>query len=91
MARRQAHAVSVISLKAAPGAQAESHSYKQRTPVLELHLGGTQVLVTTSARDHITADDVEFARSLAREAVSFVLTVERMFRGVHGTQANKAA
>ncbi len=82
MRRRAAHPVSTISLKTGPGASAVNHPYPQRSPVLGLVFGGVQVLVTTSAADHVTAEDVEFARVLAREAASFARSVERMFHGL---------
>ncbi|GAA1765194.1 hypothetical protein [Nonomuraea bangladeshensis] len=57
-------------------------STRSATPFLGLVFGGAQVLVTTSANDHVTLDDVEFARSLAREAAMFAGAVERMFHGL---------
>ncbi|WP_433220526.1 hypothetical protein [Microtetraspora malaysiensis] len=45
-------------------------------------MGIHALLVTTSATDHITAEGVEFARSLAQEAASFAQSVERMFHGL---------
>ncbi|MFE3454801.1 hypothetical protein ACFXJ8_38350 [Nonomuraea sp. NPDC059194] len=82
MARRKAHPASMINLRVGTGAEVLNHPYPQRSPVLGLIFGGTQVLVTTSAGDHVTLDDVEFARSLAREAEKFAQAVERMFHGL---------
>ncbi|MFG1962477.1 hypothetical protein [Nonomuraea sp. NPDC049028] len=82
MGRRKAFPASTINLKAGQGADVRNHPYPLRSPVLGLVFGGTQVLVTTSANDHVTLDDVEFARSLAREATMFAGAVERMFHGL---------
>ncbi|MDP4501228.1 hypothetical protein [Nonomuraea turcica] len=82
MGRRKARPVSTIALKVGQGADPRNHPYPQRSPVLGLVFGGTQVLVTTSANDHVTLDDVEFARTLAREAAMFARAVERMFHGL---------
>ncbi|GAB3149255.1 hypothetical protein [Microbispora hainanensis] len=80
--RRTVPPVSTINLKTGPGASAANHPYPQRSPVLGLVFGGVQVLVTTSAGDRVTVDDLEFARCLAREAASFARSVERMFHGL---------
>lgn len=82
MGRRKVHPVSTINLKTGPGAAAANHPYPQRAPVLGLVFNGVQVLVTTSAGDHVTLDDVAFARCLAREAAAFATSVERMFNGL---------
>ncbi|MEO3855616.1 hypothetical protein [Acrocarpospora sp. B8E8] len=68
-----------ISLKTGPGSLAVNHAYPRRTPVLGLVFAGVHVLLTTSAADHVTRDDLEFARCLAREAASFARTLERRF------------
>ncbi|GAA3245656.1 hypothetical protein [Nonomuraea helvata] len=82
MRRRKGYPASTINLKVGQGADVRNHPYPQRSPVLGLVFGGTQILVTTSANDHVTLDDVEFARSLAREAAMFAGAVERMFHGL---------
>ncbi|MFI7641118.1 hypothetical protein [Nonomuraea sp. NPDC049400] len=82
MGRPKARPASTINLKAGQGADVRNHPYPQRSPVLGLVFGGTQVLVTTPANDHVTLDDVEFARSLAREATMFAGAVERVFHGL---------
>ncbi|MCG5219611.1 hypothetical protein [Streptosporangium sp. KLBMP 9127] len=82
MSRRRNRPTSVINLNTGHGAHATNHPYPCRTPVLILDFGATSVLVTTSAGDLVTADDVAFARQLAREAHDFARSVERMFVGL---------
>jgi hypothetical protein len=76
---RRTRPTSIINLNTGNGAKAGNHPYPLRTPVLMLDFGATSVLVTTSANDHVTASDVDFARQLASEAHDFAASVERMF------------
>ncbi|OUC84313.1 hypothetical protein [Streptosporangium minutum] len=86
MTRRRTHRVSIINLNTGRGARATSYPYPARTPVLALDFGAVSVLVTTSASDLVTAADVDFARQLAREALSFARLVERSFHGLANGQ-----
>jgi hypothetical protein len=81
MNRDQANtpATTAINLKTGPGSCAVHYAYPGRTPVLGLVFVGVQVLLTTSAADHVTRDDLEFARCLAREAASFARSLEHRF------------
>ncbi|GGO68400.1 hypothetical protein GCM10012289_27080 [Nonomuraea cavernae] len=47
MARRNTRPASTINLKVGQGADVRNHPYPQRSPVLGLAFGGTQVLVIT--------------------------------------------
>ena len=79
MARRKARPTSVISFTTGREARATNHPYPHRAPVLLLDFGATSVLVTTSPHGPVTADDVTFARQLARAARDFAHSVERRF------------
>ncbi|MEV4222412.1 hypothetical protein [Nonomuraea sp. NPDC049725] len=57
-----------------------NHPFPRRQPVLALDFGATSVLVTTDGP--VTAEDLEFARQLAREAHRFVRSLERSFYGL---------
>jgi hypothetical protein len=89
MSRRKIRPSSVLSLNTGSGAHATHYSYPVRTPVLALDFGAMSVLVTTSASDHVTADDVEFARELAQQARLFARSVADKFHAA--TAAERAA
>ncbi len=80
MGRRQARPTSIITLNTASGATVENHAYPLRTPILALAFGLVQVQIATSASDHVTAAEVEFARQLAQQAQDFARCVERIHR-----------
>ncbi|MEV0169033.1 hypothetical protein [Nonomuraea fuscirosea] len=80
MTRRRSPRNSVIRLTTGNAARTLNYPFTRREPVLALDFGATSVLVTTSGP--VTADDLEFARQLAREAHRFARSVERSFYGL---------
>ncbi|MBT2233394.1 hypothetical protein [Nonomuraea sp. NEAU-A123] len=80
MTRRRTPRSSVIRLTTGHAARTLNHPYARREPVLALDFGATSVLVTTGGP--VTADDLEFARQLAREASRFARSLERSFYGL---------
>lgn len=80
--RRRGRPASVLTLHACADAQAYAVGYPKRSPVLSVRLGSAVVLLGTAREDTVGADDVAFARELARAAVEFADLCERMYRGL---------
>lgn len=83
--RRRSRPSSVLTLHACSDAQSYAVGYPKRSPVLSVRLGSSVVLVGTAREDTVGADDVEFARELARAAGEFAELCERMYRGLPGS------
>ncbi|MGN9841609.1 hypothetical protein ACTMTI_26130 [Nonomuraea sp. H19] len=80
MTRRRTPRNSVIRLTTGNAARTLNHPFTRREPILALDFGATSVLVTTSGS--VTAEDLEFARQLAREAHRFARSLERSLYGL---------
>ncbi|MFI9843963.1 hypothetical protein ACIHFD_43495 [Nonomuraea sp. NPDC051941] len=85
MTRRRTPRTSVIRLTTGRTARTLLHPYGHREPVLALDFGAACVLVTTAGP--VTADDLAFARQLARETARYVRWVERSFRALGDCEA----
>lgn len=66
----------------------EFRSYRGRTPVLSVKAG--RMLVSFTLPERLSAEHVEFARSLAEQAAAYAVEVERIYRGIP-TSKRKAA
>ncbi|HEY3682904.1 MAG TPA: hypothetical protein VGL93_07680 [Streptosporangiaceae bacterium] len=79
---RKARPSSVLTLHVCADGQAFAVGYPKRSPVLSVRLGSSVVLLGTAREDTVGADDVAFARELARAAAKFAEFCERSYRGL---------
>jgi hypothetical protein len=82
--------VSALTIPVERRTGVEFRSYRGRTPVLSVQAG--QMLVSFTLPEWLSAEHVEFARSLAEQSVDYAVEVERMYRGLPaGTAAKRRA
>lgn len=79
---RSSRPSSVLTLHVGGDTEAFATGYPKRSPVLSVRLGSSVVLLGTNTEDRVGADDVTFARELAKAAGEFADLCERMYRGV---------
>jgi hypothetical protein len=79
--------MSALSLPIDSSAGAEYRAYARRTPMFTINAG--QMLVSLTLPEHLRAEHVEFARSLAGQAAAYAFEVERRYR--NGASVGRAA
>jgi hypothetical protein len=79
--------MSALSLPIEARSVAEFRTYARRTPVFTLNAG--RVLVSLTLPERLRGEHVQFARSLAEQAVAYATEVERLYR--NGNAAGRRA